>query len=203
MRITVIGGSGGTGAAFTTAALAAGHDVTVVSRSGRAPEGARVVTGDATDAAVLDQALAGADAVVVTVGGAKGVKHPRAAVTGAVVEGMRRHGVCRIVVQSSLGARGSADRLGRPMNVIAPLLLAKPLADHNRQEDLVRSSGLDWTVVRPSGLKDGPATGRATVLADGVPGTVGGTVQRADVAAFMLAALQDEATVGTHLAVGA
>lgn len=202
MRITVIGGSGGTGAAFTTAALAAGHDVTVVSRSGRAPRGARVVTGDATQGQVLDRALAGADAVVVTVGGAKGVRHARAAVTAAVVDGMRRHGVRRVVVQSSLGAHGSADRLAKPMDVIAPILLAKPLADHDRQEDAVRDSGLDWTVVRPSGLKDGPATGAVTVLRDGEPGTVGGSVRRGDVAACILAALQDDSTVGTHLAVG-
>ena len=202
MKITVIGGSGGTGAAFTTAALAAGHDVTVVSRSGRAPQGARVVPGDATEGAVLDRALAGADAVVVTVGGAKGVKHGRTAVTRAVLDGMRRHGVRRILVQSSLGTHGSADRLAPPMNRLAPVLLAVPLADHNRQEDAVRASGLDWTVVRPSGLKDGPATGSATVLRDGVPGRVGGTVQRADVAACLLAALQDEGTVGTCLAVG-
>ena len=100
------------------------------------------------------------------------------------------------------GAHGSADRLAPPMNRLAPVLLAVPLADHNRQEDAVRASGLDWTVVRPSGLKDGPATGSATVLRDGVPGRVGGTVQRADVAACLLAALQDEGTVGTCLAVG-
>lgn len=203
MRITVIGGSGGTGAAFTTAALAAGHHVTVVSRSGRAPRGASLVHGDARQGRVLDRALAGADAVVVTVGGAKGVKQARTAVTQAVLAGMRRSGVRRIVVQTSLGTHGSGDRLGRPMNVIAPLLLAKPLADHARQEDAVRDSGLDWTVVRPSGLKDGRATGSATVLPDGVPGTVGGTVQRADVAACLLRALQDESTVGMHLAVGA
>lgn len=202
MRITVIGGSGGTGAAFTTAALAAGHHVTVVSRSGRAPRGASVVTGDARQSPVLDRALADADAVVVTVGGAKGVRHARTAVTRAVLEGMRRSGVRRILILTALGTHGSGDRLRRPMNVLAPLLLAVPLADHARQEDAVRGSGLDWTVVRPSGLKDGPATGTATVLPDGVPGTVGGAVQRTDVAACLLAALQDESTVGTHLAVG-
>lgn len=73
MRITVIGGSGGTGAELVTAALADGHEVTVVSRGGRAPEGAAVVAGSATDLDVARRAVAGADAVVVTVGGTKGV----------------------------------------------------------------------------------------------------------------------------------
>lgn len=201
MRITVIGGSGGTGAAFTEAALAAGHDVVVVSRSGRGAPGARVITGDATDPSVTDQAMAGADAVVVAVGGAKGVKHARTKVTAAAAEAMRRHGVRRLLVHSSLGAHGSARHLARPMNLLAPVLLAAPLADHNRQEDIVRDSGLDWTIVRPTGLKDGPAASTAVVLREDESGTVPGTVRRADVAACLLDCLADPSTVGAALSI--
>ena len=74
MKLTVIGGSQGTGAELAELARQAGHEVAVVSRSGRAPAGARVVTGSATDPEVARRAVDGADAVVVTVGGAKGVR---------------------------------------------------------------------------------------------------------------------------------
>ena len=57
MKITVVGGSRGTGAELARQALAAGHEVTVVSRSGAAPEGARAVEADATSAASLAEAV--------------------------------------------------------------------------------------------------------------------------------------------------
>lgn len=103
MEITIIGGSQDTGAELAKAALAVGHDVTVLSRSGKAPAGAAVITGSAADFGAAREAVDGADAVVVTVGGAKGVKHHRARVTKTVVEAMKDSGVRRIVVQSALG----------------------------------------------------------------------------------------------------
>ena len=72
MKITVIGGSQGTGRNVAEQARDAGNDVTVVSRSGTVPDGVRSVVGDATDPKVAEEAIAGADAVVITVGGSKG-----------------------------------------------------------------------------------------------------------------------------------
>ena len=96
MKITIIGGSKGTGAQLAAQARKAGHEVIVLSRSGNAPEGIHVVRGDATDPAVAGQAVAGADAVVITVGGAKGVPNQRAAVTRAVIEAMKKEDVQRL-----------------------------------------------------------------------------------------------------------
>src|SRR5690606_25660927 len=100
------------------------------------------------------------DAVVVTVGAAKNVRHQRAEVTRTVIRAMREAGVHRLVVQSSLGAGDSASQLPGPLGLITRVVLANPLADHNEQEQAVRESGLDWTVVRPTGLSDKPAKGR-------------------------------------------
>lgn len=111
MNITIIGGSKGTGAQLATVAIDADHDVTVVSRSGTAPAGAGVVAGDASDAGVLREAITGADAVVVTVGGAKGDEHQRAKVTKAVIAAMEDTSVRRLVVQSSLGAGDSGSQM--------------------------------------------------------------------------------------------
>lgn len=76
-------------------------------------------------------------------------------------------------------------------------MLAKPLADHDAQEDLVRASGLDWTIVRPAGLTDRPATHRWRARSDGA-GTLGGRVSRADVADCLLSCLDDSSSVGAQ-----
>lgn len=161
MKLTIIGGSKVTGARLTAQAIAAGHQVTVVSRSGAGAAGARVITGSATDADVAAQAVADADAVVVTVGGAKGVPGQRAAVTRTVIAAMQQAGVRRLLVQSSLGAGDSASRLPGPLRRISPLLLAEPLADHDEQEKAVTASGLDWTCDPPgSRTRRPPGAGR-------------------------------------------
>ena len=196
MKITVIGGSKGTGAQLAGLARDARHEVTVLSRSGTAPTG---VTGSATDAVAAREAVTGADAVVVTVGGAKGVRHQRAQVTRAVIAAMREAGVRRLVVQSSLGAGDSASQLPRPLGTITKLMLMLPLADHDEQEAAVRRSGLDWTVLRPTGLTDKPATGSWQALRVGDPGTLRSSIPRADLAACMLDALGDDATIGAFL----
>lgn len=201
MRITVVGGSQGTGRALAELARDQGHDVTVVTRSGVDLAGVRVVTGDAADASVARDAVAGADAVVICVGGSKENPLARTVVTRSVIAAMKELGVDRLVVQTSLGAGDSARQLPALLAAITPIMLAKPLRDHNAQEDAVRESGLRWTIVRPSGLTNKPATGRWKALRHDEPGKVGGRVTRGDVAACILASLADESTVGAQLGV--
>lgn len=203
MKITIIGGSKGTGAYLGAAALHAGDHVTVLSRGGGVPGEVRSVVGSATDPAAVREAVTGADAVVVTVGGAKGVKHQRAEVTRTVIAAMQAAGVRRLIVQSSLGAGNSASQLATPLNVITPLVLAKPLADHNEQEALVTESGLDWTIVRPSGLTDKAATGHVLALTTDRDGKFSGSIPRADLAAFMLSIVDDNTTFGKAIGVSA
>ncbi|MCQ1985450.1 NAD(P)-dependent oxidoreductase [Arthrobacter sp. zg-Y844] len=196
MRITIIGGSKGTGARLASLAQEAGHEVSVLSRSGTAPEGVRSVTGNATDPEAAARAVAGADAVVVTVGGAKGVHHQRGAVTRTVIGAMRAEGVRRLVVQSSLGAGDSASQLPGPLGLITRIVLAKALADHNAQESAVQGSGLDWTILRPTGLTDKEPSGTWRMLETTDNGKLKGSIPRADLAACMLSLLTDESAVG-------
>lgn len=196
MVIVIVGGSRGTGAELARLAHRAGHEVTVVSRSGQAPAGVRAVAADATSTAALADVVRGADAVVVTVGGARGTKRQRTAVTRAVVEAMTGAGASRLVVQSSLGAGESARHMPPVLRGLMRLVLASALADHDEQESVVRGSGLRWTVVRPSGLTDKPGTGSWRALEEADDGHVGGSVPRADLAAFVLGLLDDDAAVG-------
>ncbi|MDV8002549.1 NAD(P)-dependent oxidoreductase [Rhodococcus sp. IEGM 1408] len=196
MKLSIIGGSQGTGALLAELARDAGHEVTVVSRSGTAPAGVRTVVGSATDPAVAREAVTGADAIVITVGGAKGVRRQRAEVTRSVVAAMTETGARRLVVQSSLGAGDSGTQMPLPLRLVMKVLLAAPLADHNAQESVVATSGLDWTVVRPTGLTARPGTGSWRVHEVGDGGKLGGTIPRADLAAYLLEVLSDDALVG-------
>ncbi|MET4058509.1 uncharacterized protein YbjT (DUF2867 family) [Arthrobacter sp. UYP6] len=201
MKITIVGGSQGTGAQLAALVQAAGHEVTVVSRSGNAPAGARVITGNAADPEVAARAVAGADAVVVTVGGAKGVSRQRAAVTESVIGAMQKAGVHRLLVQSSLGAGDSGSQMPAPLRLVMRTVLAKALADHNEQEAAVQSSGLDWSIVRPTGLTDKEPTGTWKALETGDDGRMGGSIPRRDLAACMLGILTDDSTIGKALGV--
>ena len=201
MKLTVIGGSRGTGAQLAALALEAGHEVTVVSRSGDAPAGARVVTGSATDPQVAREAVEGADAVVVTVGGAKGARRQRTEVTRAVVGAMSATGARRLVVQSSLGAGDSGSQMPLPLRLLMKVVLAAPLADHDAQEAVVRGSGLDWTIVRPTGLTKAAGTGRWRAHEAGDGGRLGGSIPRADLAAYLLRVVADDSLVGRAVGV--
>ncbi|WP_146361267.1 NAD(P)-dependent oxidoreductase [Arthrobacter yangruifuii] len=196
MKITIIGGSRGTGAQLAALAHAAGHEVTVLSRSGQAPAGVQAVAGDATDPAAAARAVSGADAVVVTVGGAKGAPRQRTAVTRSVISAMQEKGVRRLVVQSSLGAGDSGSQMPAPLRLVMKAVLAKALADHNGQEAAVKDSGLDWTILRPTGLTDKEPSGTWKALETTDGGQLGGSIPRRDLAACMLHTLTDDSSVG-------
>lgn len=204
MKITVVGGNRGTGAQVVRIAAEAGHQVTCLSRSGAAsqPEGVRDVTGDAQDVVVARAAVAGADAVVVTVGGATGSDRHRAQVTRSIIAAMREEGVRRLVVQSSLGVGDSLELMSAPTRLFARTVLGRALADHAEQEAAVAESGLDWTVLRPGGLGDGAATGAYVAQETSERRPMKTRINRADVATYIVRILDDPASFGRALAMG-
>ena len=192
LKILVLGASGGTGQLIVSQALARGDDVTVLVRS---PEkasdlkGAKIFVGDARDEKALREALKGQDAVVSALGtGASPFREVRSlsAATRALVNGMEAEHVSRLVCITGIGAGDSVGHGGFLFDrVIFPLLLRNVYADKNRQEAIVRGSGLDWVLVRPSILNNKPGGGAIRALTD-LSGFHGGTLSRADVASFVL-----------------
>lgn len=190
MRITVFGATGTVGRLVVEQALGAGHEVTAFTRD-RSRVAARherltVVEGDVTDPGSVLPAVDGADAVVVTLGaGRHGVV--REAGTRAVIEAMRRAGVRRLVVQSTLGVGDSRANLNFVWKrVMFGLLLRRAYEDHVRQEEAVRACGLDWTIVRPAAFTDKPVPGVRHGFGTDVEG-LRLKVSRGDVAAFLVA----------------
>jgi nucleoside-diphosphate-sugar epimerase len=115
--------------------------------------------------------------------------------TALVVEAMKRHGVPRLVVLSSLGTGESRVLQGWFIRtLLLDRLLQLPTQDHGRQEALARASGLEWVIARPGRLTKGPARGRYVKRAEIAP--VPGSISRADVADFLVTAADSDAWVG-------
>ncbi|MGY1651941.1 NAD(P)-dependent oxidoreductase [Geodermatophilus sp. SYSU D01119] len=186
MRVLVVGATGGSGRAAVEALTARGHEVTAFARRAGAafPGGAagdaavRTVDGDATRPADVARAVRGQDAVVVALGisehplavrlrGSRGTPMDvRSRGTAALVAAMREHGVPRLVVQSSYGVGETRHRLPLSSKLVFALLLRPQIADHERQERIVRDSGLDWTIVQPVYLTDGDEPAATSAAGD-------------------------------------
>lgn len=193
MKLTIFGATGGTGAQVMQQALAAGHTVTVMVRdpakvTTQHPQ-LTVVAGNVLNQTDVDKALEGAAAVVCSLGNTN--NNPADVVsagTQQIINAMQRRGSRRLIVVSSLGVGDSKKQVPFFFKVLAATVLRKTMKDKEAQEALVRASGLDWTIVRPGGLTDGPRTG---VYRSGIDTSLtAGRIARADVADFILRELE-------------
>jgi len=203
MKLCVFGATGRTGLALLDQALAAGHEVTAVARAPeklKAYEGrVRIVEAGFQDAAAVGEAVAGQDAVISTLGT---VERKRNTVlsdgTRVIIDAMKAAGTRRFIVVTSLGCRESVKLIRSFVfrELIVKRLAKEIWADKDRQEELIEASGLDYTIARPGGLTDKPATGAYQVLGryDPLPKSL--MIARADVADFLLKAAGDPSTIG-------
>jgi uncharacterized protein YbjT (DUF2867 family) len=197
-KILVLGATGGAGLLIVSQALARGYEVAVLVRSADKAgdlKGAKLIVGDARDEIALRQALKGRDAVISALGTpASPFREVRllSTATRALVSAMKAERVSRLICITGIGAGDSAGHGGFVFDrLIFPLLLRKVYADKNRQEAIVRDSGLDWVMVRPTVLNDKPGRDTIRTLTD-LSGFHGGTISRADVARFVLDQVRDD-----------
>lgn len=204
MNLVVFGANGKTGRLVTALALAAGHQVTAVTRRPRefpiAGRGLTVAGADARDAAAVAPIVEDADAVVSVLG----VSFTREPVetysvgTRAVVDAMSSAGVRRLVAVSSTAVYPTR-RTKAPLSLrlIEPILtrtIGKTVYDDiRRMETIIRASQLDWTIVRPSGLFD---LDEPTNYLSGDVDPVGAFTARIDLADYLVALAADWSTAG-------
>lgn len=195
MRIAIFGATGSIGTQLVRQALEAGYEVNAFVRNpAKLPmrhSKLQVFKGDVLgNQEPLSRAIFGTDAVLVALGaGAKG--KIRSEGTRNIVAAMRQAGVRHLICQSTLGAGESAVELDWKWWLLFRGPLRWAMADHQRQESIVRASGLDWTIVRPAAFIDGPLTGEyghGASLPQEKPSL---TVSCADVAHFLLKQLRD------------
>ena len=198
MRILITGATGGTGREIVREALARGYQVNAVARSAADAAslipGADITEGDARDGDAVAKALAGCDAVISALGTKLSLLHEETLLSTAtriLINEMQKKEIMRLVCITGIGAGDSHGHGGFLYDHIAqPLLLSSTYRDKDRQEEEIRESGLDWTIVRPTNLKDGPATDKIRALTD-LTGFHGGSIARADVARFLISELTD------------
>jgi uncharacterized protein YbjT (DUF2867 family) len=209
LKVVVIGANGRTGRAVLLTLLAAGHQVTAFARDlAKLPEckGFSAIAGDAMNPADLAPAVAGQDAVVVCLGDSRnpiallmGFKRntpPNVCEVGTanVIAAMQAASVRRLIAVTAYGVGETRDRLTPAFKLwFRALRLGEQLADKERQEQVVRASGLDWTLVQPVGLTDGARTDRWLASPSGDRRKR--TISRVDLATFIVEVL----TAGRHL----
>jgi len=196
MRMLVLGATKGIGKLTVEAALAAGHEVRAFARSAEtlgARPGLERMTGDATATGDIAGALQGVEAVILAIGLGTDPRRFMRPTTlfsdaaRALIPAMEPTGPKRLVAVTGFGAGDSAAAMSTLERLGHRALLGRAYADKDVQEKLIRDSALDWTLVRPVILRDGPATGRCKVLDD--PATWrNGLVSRADVADYLVRA---------------
>ncbi|HSI50693.1 MAG TPA: SDR family oxidoreductase [Ideonella sp.] len=198
-KLLVLGATGKTGQLIVRQALARGHQVRALVRSpekANGLEGAEIIVGDARDESALRKALKGIDAVVSALGTPASPFREvtlLSTATRSLVNAMQAEGITRLVCITGMGAGDSAGHGGFLFDrVIFPALLRKVYADKNRQEAVVRNSGLEWVLVRPSVLNDKATRPAVRALTD-LSGFHGGSIARADVASFVLDQVQSDA----------
>lgn len=194
MKIVVFGANGPTGQLLTKGALAEGHTVTAFTRHPEAfplkHEHLQVMRGDVYDPSTVEQAIGGQDVVL----SALGVPFSRQPITvysqglTHIIAAMQRSGVRRLACVSSVAVDPRYDTQGGFFfeKVITPLIqsIGRTLyADMKRMETLVMSSGLDWTIVRPSGLFETPTVTDYRVTEGSI---IGRFTSRADLADCLL-----------------
>ena len=113
--------------------------------------------------------------------------------TRNIVRAMEELGVRRFVCESSLGVGDSRGQLGFLYNfILIPLLLRTTFADKEVQEKVIRESKLQWVIVRPAALTNGPRTGVYRTWT-GLPNApIRRRISRADTADFMLKQLTED-----------
>ncbi|MBK1620450.1 epimerase [Lamprobacter modestohalophilus] len=193
MKIALFGATGGTGHQVLSQGLAKGYAFRALARSPdqvKQADAVEVIAGDVRDPAAVERCLTGTDAVICVLGSHGSAEPVEAEGSEQIITGMQRLGIKRLIAVTSMGVGDSRDQVPAFFRVIMQLTLKKIMAAKEVQEQLIRDSGLDWTIVRPGGLTDGPATG---AYLSGTDKSIKATrVARADVADFVLQQLLDD-----------
>jgi len=197
MNVLVFGATGKTGSLVVDRALAKGHTVTVLVRDPAkiTNPNVRVLTGSATNESDVLAAMIGQQAVIESIGGTTPYKATQLETTSIrnIIAAMRTANVPRLITVSMMGIGDS-----RPQSpawykyLLMPTFLRGSTADKTNKEAAVTASGLDYIIARPPILKDGPATGKISIL---TPNQTGHAITRADLANFLV----DQLETNVHL----
>lgn len=200
MKVAIFGATGIIGSAITKETLAQGYEVTVLTRDAKRVKEASskltVIEGTVTDRATVRKVLEEQDAVIQSLGiGGKGDGNPTTFVSEAnkmVMEEMKRMKVRRLIAISVIGAGDSWKFLPWIYRKLMPIMMKwfkAIIDDKNRMEPMIERSGLDWTIVRCTTVKEAPAKGNVKTSLDGKG--IKYSIAAPDMAKFVVSQLSD------------
>jgi putative NADH-flavin reductase len=199
MKLLVLGATGPLGQRIVAQALEQGHEVTAFARSPQKlrleHDHLRIARGDVLDGSgSVEAAVKGQEAVISALGVGRSFKSGGliARSMPVIVQAMERQQVGRLIFTSGIIVK--LDSVPFVMRVLLRLLQRDLMIDKKAGEDILRTSALDWTLVYPTALTNGPKTGRyrfgEQVELRGLP-----TVSRSDVADLILKQLSEAASI--------
>ena len=200
-NILVIGASKGIGLKTVNGALEAGHNVKAFARSAHRIEISHTklekVQGDALNLTDLEKSLSGIDVVIQALGVSPGpafIFRPVtlfSEATRLLVPAMERLKVKRLIAVTGFGAGDSQERISCLQQLPFRLVFGRAYDDKSIQERLIKDSNLEWTIVRPVVLTNGPKTSRYQILLNSHQWR-NGLISRSDVADFLIKQINDE-----------
>src|SRR5215208_5171545 len=197
MRLTVFGATGRTGRHLIEQALAAGHELTILVRDPSKVKiqhvNLKILAGNVQNPSQVEQAIAGSEAVLSVLGPTE--NKPTYEIsngTDNILSAMAKQGVRRLILSTGAGVRDPNDVPGpfyHLLNFLVKVFSRYVYEEMVRVVARVRTSDLDWTVLRVPMLTDDPGTGKLRV---GYVGKgVGSRIRKADAADFMLRQLTE------------
>lgn len=202
MKLVIFGSTGSIGSHVVEQALEQGHTITAFVRNPNKLNvqhpNLNIFTGDVMNPALVEQAVIGHDAAICILGSGKKLSgNVRSQGTKNIIQALEKAGIKRFICQSTLGAGDSWSNLDFYWKYIMfGFILRKVFADHQIQEEYVRQSDLDWTIIRPAAFVDGDRTGKYRHGFPGSDRTSSLTISRPDVADFILKQLGDNTYLG-------
>jgi putative NADH-flavin reductase len=201
MKLVVLGASGGVGLEIVRQAIERGHHVAALVRT---PEplktlGDRIglIRGDLLNRTDLERVVHGQDAVLSAFGPrlplSKADSDLLQRFATALTSAMLHAAVSRLVIVSTSFL--FKDSIIPPAYLFGRLFFPSVVTDASGMENIVAKSGLDWTIVRPPQLTNKAYTGKYRIRVGHLP-IFGFNIARADVADFMIKAVEDRASIG-------
>ncbi|QHE51599.1 NAD(P)-dependent oxidoreductase [Pontibacillus sp. HMF3514] len=191
MKIAIFGSTGALGIQLTNIALSEGHDVKVLvrdpSKQTISHDNLKVVKGDVMNISDVESVIAEQDVILSALGVGRSTKPTVTFSKGTqnIINSASKLGVNRLVCVSSAGVEDDPSFPFIYRKIIRPLFLKNIYSDMAEMERVIRSSDVDWTIIQPYTLTNGPVSKSYRTQVNGLI-QKGKNISRADVAHLML-----------------